>query len=196
MTTPLPINLVATLKYNIHRNKKPYLFNWKPDKYPSKKKANENIKYIAEVCWLCGFIDKVLLVGTAKIRVVLVSKYLSTGNSMEYSSTVQGPRLHKMSGAWGTLDANRSCNDVFADWSRLVCMVVLYVRYYLKKKRKRRVWVQLMNKLRLSQGHSYHILVIFLPNDEDKYNSCLIFDRVPRCLRLCWAIIWQKKTTY
>lgn len=27
-----------------------------------RKRANENIKYITEVCWLCGFVDKVLLV--------------------------------------------------------------------------------------------------------------------------------------
>lgn len=42
--------------------KNPTVFNSNPDKFPSKKKANENIKYIADVCWLCGFIDKVLLV--------------------------------------------------------------------------------------------------------------------------------------
>lgn len=50
MTTPLPTNLLATSKYNTHRNKNPILFNSKPDEFPSKKKANENIKYIAEVC--------------------------------------------------------------------------------------------------------------------------------------------------
>lgn len=142
----------SQLQSTTHIEINPILFNSKPDKFPSKKKANENINYITEICWLCGFIDKVFWVLLRQELFLSASIYQlvilwNTALQSKFQGCVR----------WAVREAHLTQIAVatlfFADWSMLVCMVVLYVRSYLKKKRKRRFWVQIMSKLRLSQGH-------------------------------------------
>lgn len=65
------------------------------------------------------------------------------------------------------------------------------VIYYLKKKRKRSVWVHPMNKVRLSSGQFHRLVISFLMM---KKNSSLTFEWVSSLI-LWWVMIGQNKAS-
>ena len=76
-------------------------------------------------------------------------------------------------------------------------LLIVAVRSYLKKKRKRRFAVHPLNSVRLAQGQ-FHTLMTFLRNDEEKFYSYFrmsasLFDEL---LSLIQEPITKKNTTF